>query len=335
MRCLLIAMLLLLCAPLWANVTLKLKGEDREFNAEIVRVDGESVTYLRGRRESTARLADFELPSVYRIKAAVASGGDDWLNLARFALHRALYAKAIEAAERAATRDGALHARAERIKLTAQELHADTLVEQIWVLLDDSKPDEARQLLEFVIERYPDTAGAERARILQSTVTRVELEIRARELAEKAREAQTQADADEQDRRKHIDDWIEEFRQQIEQANELRRQGDSEAANRQVSRAISRYTDASRILLSVRQGLADGRRHMVYRGQNETADEIDRMARNRLVTTYDNWAHQLFMAGLYDQADDICTRGLKLDPGNRRLLLLKVDLDEARHGMNR
>jgi tetratricopeptide (TPR) repeat protein len=331
MRWLVLLCCLLFCAPVWA-LTLKLKAEDREFRADSVALEGDSVTYVRSRREFTAPLQDFEPLSVYRIRASLAASGDDWLVAARYALTRSLYEQAVEAADKAIS-EGAPEA--ERVLETARVLHADALVEQASDLLHEQDPAGAKAILERVLADYADAPSAAKADVLLSTVTRVELDLRARELERAAIEAQAEADADESRRRQPVDEWLAEFGRQIERANELRVQGEREAAGDRPTRAVGRYSEAVTILLNVRRSLAAGRRHLVYRGQNEVADDMDERAKAALVNAYERWANYLFYAQLYDQSVEICNRGLRLAPGDRRLLTLKVDLDEARHGMNR
>ena len=66
----LLALVLALAAPLWA-VKLKLKAEEKDFEADIVSiVDGE-VTYRKGRREYTVPLEDFETASQFAAMQAV------------------------------------------------------------------------------------------------------------------------------------------------------------------------------------------------------------------------------------------------------------------------
>jgi tetratricopeptide (TPR) repeat protein len=325
---------LVCCAPVWA-LTLKLKNDAREFRVESVSLDGDNVTYVRGRREFTVPLQDFEPLSVYRIRASLAQDHDDWMVAGRYALSRSLYEQAVEAAGHAKSAAGEGSPDAQQLLDTARELHAHALVEAASDLLHEQEPAKAREKLEQVRRDYADTGSAVKADVLLSTVTRVELDLRARELERAAIEAQAEADADESRRRQPVDEWLAEFGRQIERANELRIQGETEVAGNRPTRAAGHYSEAANILRNVRRSLADGRRHLVYRGQNEVADEVEERATEALVNVYERWANYLFYAQLYDQAVDICNRGLRLAPGDRRLLTLKVDLDEARHGMNR
>lgn len=48
-----------------------------------------------------------------------------------------------------------------------------------------------------------------------------------------------------------------------------------------------------------------------------------------MVDTYERWVSHLFAMKNFAFASKVCERGLELDPKDRRLLALKVDIDEV------
>jgi tetratricopeptide (TPR) repeat protein len=314
-------------APLAAE-RVKLKAEDKDFEATIQRVDGDTVTYTRGRKELTARLDDFEPASAFEIKRKFTpEEGAGFLKLASFALHRALYAKAGETAREAARLDPALQTQAERVQSTARILQADALVESASVHLDRREVEPARTLFKQVVEQFGDTPARLKAEILLGTLDRVELEIKARELEQLARKAQEDADATERAKRKPVDDWLAELAAQVEANRRTKMSGDTENVGNQLQRGLPIYEDVVKALNEIRKRITENRQHFVYRGQNEQATTIDKAAQDLIVDTYERWVYYLYRAARYETAANLCNTALKIAPADRRLLSLKVDID--------
>src|SRR5690606_6423145 len=121
---------------------------------------------------------------------------------------RALYNDAANTALQAARLDPSLEDRAERIAGTARYLHADQLVDAAMTHLDRQEVEPARAAFSQVIEKYADTPARVKAEVLLGTLERAALEIKARELEKRARQAEAEADATERARRKPADDWL-------------------------------------------------------------------------------------------------------------------------------
>ncbi len=319
--------LLLAAAPLWA-VKLKLKADAEEFEAAVLNFDGENVTYRRGRKELTAKLADFEHASAFEIKKQYTrEDGAEWLELARFALHRALYTQAHDTARQAASLDPRLQPQVERVLNTARYLQADALLERGSVALDEQKIDDARRLLTQVIEQFPDTPAKVKAEILLGTLDRVALEIKAKELEEAARKAQEAADADERKKRKPTDDWLNELSAQVDAQRDVKRAGDTECVANRIHKGLPMYENVVKALETIRKQIEGNRHYYTFRGQMEQANSIDKAAKTLMVDTYERWVYYLYFNARYDVAAGVCNTALKLAPSDRRLLSLKVDID--------
>lgn len=320
--------LLLAASPLFA-VKLKLRAEEAEFEATVESFDGETVVYRKGRREFTAKLDDFEYASGFEIKKQFTPDtGSAKLELARWALHRGLYVPAHDTAAEAAKLDEKLASHAQRVQNSARYLQADALLDKGNAALDSKNVEEARKLFTQVIELFPETPARTKAEVLLGTLDRVALELKARELEEAARKAQEDADADERKKRKPIDDWLSEQEAVVSSNAETKREADTECAFGRIHKGLPLYESAVKSLENVRKLLANNRHHYTYRGQIEQANTIDQAAKNMMIDIYERWVFYLYRGARYDVASQVCNTALKLAPSDRRLLSLKVDIDE-------
>jgi hypothetical protein len=87
------------------------------------------------------------------------------------------------------------------------------------------------------------------------------------------------------------------------------------------------YEDVVKALNEIRKRITENRQHFVYRGQNEQATTIDKAAQDLIVDTYERWVYYLYRAARYETAANLCNTALKIAPADRRLLSLKVDID--------
>ncbi|MCA8913692.1 MAG: hypothetical protein KDB82_18555 [Planctomycetes bacterium] len=314
-------------APLWA-VKVKLKSEDKEFEADILKLEDGQVTYKKGRKENTVPLNDFEPESQFVIKDEMTGNlGHELLGLARFALHRGLYRQARDTAKKAML-DDAVKDAAQRLMDVALILEADTALDKAIEALDAKDVEKAGPMLQDVKTRYASTPAALKADILLSTLKRVELEVKAAELEEEAKKAQAEADADEQKRRRPIDDWLTELEEQVGKHGDTKAEADKDCLDNNLSRGLPKYQDAVEALKTIRDKLKDNRKLLKYRGQDEHADRIDDKARVLIIECYYSWASNLYRGQRYDVAATVCAKGIEMDPKDRRFLSLKVDIDE-------
>lgn len=327
-RLLILLLVFAFAAPLWA-VKVKLKAEDKEFEAEIENLQDGEVTYRKGRKQFTAPLEDFELPSQFAIMA-LRSGetGDELMHLARFALHRGLYSEAQQTAAKAAKLEG-FNDKAERLSAVARNLEADALLDKGIAALDDKDVERARPLLQEVISRFPDTPAAVKAEVLLGTLKRVELEVRAAQLEKEAKQAQADADAEEQKRRAPIDDWLTELESQVAAGTETKKEADEDCKQGYIIRGLPKYENTVKAMETLRNNLAKNRSLLKYRGQEAHADRIDDKAKGLTLECYYSWAWYLYKAERYEVAASVCKRGIAMDPKDRRFLSLKVDIDEV------
>jgi hypothetical protein len=323
---LLLAMLLF-ATPLYA-VKLKLKAEAAEFDATVTRLEGDTVHYRKGRKDFTAKLDDFEPASAFLIrKDAAGNAADARLELARFALLRGLYAEArVECEAAAANAD--LKAEADRIRAIARALEADALYDKGVSALDALNVEEAGRVLRQVDTDFGDTPAAAKARILLGTLNRVELEIKARQLEEEARKAQEVADDDERKKRRPIDEWLAEFETQLTELTRNKATADQECLDLNINKGLPRYDETVKSLETIRKSISQNRHLLKFRGQEELATRIDDGCRQLMIECFERWAYFLYRAARYETAHTIVSRGIALDPKDRRLLSLKVDIDE-------
>lgn len=328
-RALLIASALLLSAPL-AAVKLKLKTDEKEQETTVVRLAGDEVTIRRGRKDLTVRLDDFEPASAYVVrKQFTEDKAAPMLELARFAVHRGLWKEARESAASAVKLDAGMKGQADALAAVADVLEGDELCEQAASLLAEGKAAEARPLLEDVVRRLRSTPAGVRAEVLLGTLQQVEEANRARALEEEARKAQESADADERKKRAPVDDWLAGLQQDVKANGERKLEADRDCEDGKLQAGLPKYDNVIKAAERTRKALAENRHLLTFRGQPEQADTLDQRCLRLMVDTFERWAHHLYRAQRYDAAAEVCARGIALDPKDRRLLALKVDIDEV------
>ena len=322
-------LLALACAaPLW-GVRLKLKAADKDFDATNISLLEETVSYRIGRRDHTAKLDDFELESQFIIKRHVTEKTPEAeLDLARWAMHRELYRQAGDIARKLVPVP-ALRDDAEAIVDACHILEADQLLDRAVVLLDAQDVAAARPLLEEVVSRFPATPARVKADVLISTLKNIELELKAAALEEEARKAQADADADERKKRAHIDVWLEGLDVQINENTETKKVADEDCTANQITRGMPKYDNVVKAMEKLQKAIDDNRKILTFRGQTETADRIYERARKLIVECLYSWAFHANRTARYDVAANICARGIRMDPKDRRFLSLKVDIDEV------
>jgi hypothetical protein len=326
-RLIVIALVFAFAAPLWA-VKVKLREDDKDFNADIVKVEDGKVTYKKGRKEYTVPLADFELESQFAIMDDQTGNlGPELIGLARFAMHRGLYEHARETAKKAMF-DDAVKDAAQRLSDVAFILQADAALDKAIEALDAKDVEKAGPLLQGVKKDFAGTPAALKADILLGTLKRVELEVKAAELEKEAKKAQAEADADEQKRRRPIDEWLTELEEQVATHTKTKQEADKDCIDNNISRGLPKYENVVEALKTIRENLTKNRKLFKYRGQDQHADRIDGKARRLIIECFYSWAYNLYRAQRYDVAATVCARGIKMDPKDRRFLSLKVDIDE-------
>ena len=321
-------LILAFAAPVWA-VKVKLKAEDKDFEATIVSLSDGTVIYRKGRKDFTVKLEDFELSSQFVIMdESLGNTGPELMDLARFALHRGLYAEAQKTASAAAKLDGFAEP-AQKLARVAFNLEADAVLDDAIAALDAQDTARARPLLEDVIARFANTPAAIKADILLGTLKRVELEVKAAELEKEAKEAQAEADAAEQKKRQPIDDWLTELESQVETNATTKSEADEDCRTGYTNRGLPKYENIVKSMETVRASLSKNRNLLKYRGQDTQADKIDDKAKQLIIECFYSWAYYLYMGARYETAVTICKRGIDMAPADRRFLSLKVDIDEV------
>jgi len=318
----------LLAAPLFA-VKLKLKSEDKEAETTILALSGDTVTFKRVRKDFTARIDDFEPDSAFIIKKQfTAEEAGPLLELARFALHRALYPEAREAARNAVRKDSGVEADANATILLTDFLEADRMLDAANTQIETGKPADARVTLTTIKTRFAHTPAAIKAEVLLSTIDAVELELRAKQLEDEARKAQESADADERKKRQPIDDWLSNLQDQVKAAEDKKIEADADCNANKASLGLPKYEAAVNSAGKLRKAIEDNLKLLKYRGQAELAERLDQRARQLTINCYERWGYQLYRLQRYDVASEVVAKGLTMDPRDRRLLQLKVDIDE-------
>lgn len=329
MRLVLLALLTtLLASPLWA-VKLKLKSEDKEAETTVTSLSGDVVSFKRGRKDFTARIDDFEPASALLIKRQFTPEEPrPQLELARFALHRGLYPAAREQARAAQKLDGALAPEAAALAELCDILEADAALAAAEGLIEAGKVAEARAALAAIRTKFAATPAATRASVLLSTLDAVELELRARQLEEEARKAQEGADADERKKRQPIDEWLSSLQEQVKSAEDKKIEADADCNAGKPLTGIPKYESAVNSAARLTRTLEENRGLLKYRGQPEAADRLAQRLRQLSIDCYERWGYQLFRLQRYDVAREVVSKGITLDPRDRRLLQLRVDIDE-------
>ncbi|MHC4841108.1 MAG: hypothetical protein ACYTDT_09165 [Planctomycetota bacterium] len=322
-------LLLLFAAPVHA-VEVKLSGEAKSFEPKELRLEGDMVHWKKGRKDKSAALSDFERPSQFLIKQRFTKKDSAaQLELASFALHRGLF-KQTRVCLKLAEKDESLATQIASIVLIANNLEADELIQQARELLDESKTEEARPKLQRVLDDFPKTLAADDAQVLLTTLDRVALEAEARELEKKAKDAQKDADASLSKKRAPIDDWLDVLQQQVTTDRETYTAANADCLANKVHLGLPKFEDAANSLIKLRKSIEKNRHELKYRGQPERADKIDGDCKKLLIDVYERWGYYLYQRTSYKRAAEVCDLGLKLNPRDRRLLRLKLDIDDWR-----
>lgn len=328
MRLAVLACLLVLAPPLLA-VKLKLKAEDKEAETQVLALNDDEVSYRRGRKDAIARIDDFEPASAFVIKRQFTPNEPrPTLELARFAMHRALYSAARDTARAAHKLDVALAAEADTVIRVADIIEAERMVDAGIAQIEAGKPVDARVTFTSVRQMFPATPSAIKAEVLLSTLEGVELELKARQLEEEARKAQDQADADERKKRQPVDDWLGAVQEQVKAAEDKKTEADADCAGARTHLGLPKYEANVNAMIKLRKNIDENRKMLKFRGQEGQADALDARAKRVIIECYERWAFYLYRLERYQMAADLCARGIALDPKDRRLLALKVDIDE-------
>lgn len=329
----LLLMLCLFAAPLSA-IDVKLAGEDKPFKPKELRLQGDMVHWKKGRKGKSAALSDFERPSQFLIKRLFTDKATaDQLELARFALHRGLFTEA-RSCLKLVEKDETLAIKINALVSLLDMLEADSMVLMARNLLDESKPDDARPLLQRVIDDFAETLSVVDARVLLSTLDRVALEALARNLEKKAKAAQKDADASEAKKRAPIDDWLDALQMQVKENGDLFAEADKDCLAQKMHWGLPKFENAANSIIGLRKNLDKNTHELKYRGQLVRAEKIDGECNRLLISIYERWGYYLYKRASYKAAADICNLGLKLDARDRRLLRLKLDIDDWRQAQD-
>lgn len=324
----LVLLLALLASPL-AAVKLKLKAEEKEVETTVNALNGDEVSFTRARKDSIAHIDDFEPASAFLIKKQFTPAqARPTLELARFASHRALFAQSRDTAVAALRLDASLKAEVDGLVLVADVLEAEQMVEAALNHIEAGKSTDARTVLTSVREKFSHTPSAIKAEVLVGSLDGVELAARARQLEEEARKAQDAADAEEGRKRKPVDDWLASLEEQIKAAEAKKVEADTDCQQGKLVQGLPKYESTVNTGVKLRKAIEENRKLLKWKGQPEHADRLDERAKKVMIDCYERWATHLYRLQRYEYAADLCARGIALDPADRRLLALKVDIDE-------
>ncbi|GIK51920.1 MAG: hypothetical protein HUU03_10740 [Planctomycetaceae bacterium] len=326
-----LALLLLavLAGPLWA-LKVTLKSEEKPIDVTPLRLEGGNVVVKRGSKEMTYALDDFVAESAFEIrKSLTAREARPLMALARFALHRDLYAQARDSAREAASLDASLATEQQEVVSLSDTLEAEALYARANAEIDAADAEGARKTLTGLMQRFKDSPAARRAQALLSVLDQLAAEIKARQLQEEARKAQEAADAELKKKRQPIDDWLYEFEVQLGKDERRLSEADGDARAGHTGRGLGAMEEIVNNCAKARESLVKNESYLIYKGQKERAAAISERAKRLMVDTYERWVSHLFAMKNFAFASKVCERGLELDPKDRRLLALKVDIDEV------
>ncbi len=318
-----------LAGPLFA-LKVTLKSEEKPFEATPLKLNGKSLTFKRGSKEVTLDIDLFVPESAYELKKALtAREGKAQLELARFGLHRDLFSQAREAAGSAAVLDKSLGGDLAQLVELIDSLESEALFSQANTALDASDVEGARKTLNSLGEKFKGTSAARRGEALLSTLDQLAAELKARQLEDEARKAQDAADAELRKKRQATDDWLYEFEVQLGQDEQKLKDAEVDADAGRTSKGLGAMEEIVSGCTKIRDSLNKNQGYLIYRGQPERAIDIDARAKRLTIDAYERWANHLFSIKNFALASKICERALELDPKDRRLIALKVDIDEV------
>lgn len=320
---------LALAGPLWA-LKVTLKSEEKPFEATPLKIEGHTLTYKRGSKELTCAIDDFVAESAFELKRALTSrAAAPLLDLARFALHRDLFTPARECAKEAQSLDAGLAGDCAQVAALCDTLESELLFVQANTCLDAADVEGARARLNSLLSRFAGSSAARRGEALLSTLDQLAAELKQKALEEEARKAQEQADAEVRKKRQPIDDWLQEFDTQLNRDEQRLRDADADANAGRTGKGLTAMEEIVNASQKVRDALAKNAHVLQYDGQVLRAKDIDDRAKKLIVDSYERWASHLFAMKNFALAGKTCERALEIDPRDRRLLALKVDIDEV------
>ena len=318
-----------LAGPLWA-LKVTLKTEDKPFEATPLKLEGHALTYKRGSKELTCAIDDFVAESAYELKRALtAREAAPLLDLARFALHRDLFTQARDGAKEAQLLNAGLAGDCAQVAALCDTLESETLYAQANACIDAADVEGARARLNALLSRFRGNSAARRGEALLSTLDQLAAELKQKALEEEARKAQEQADAEVRKKRQPIDDWLQEFDSQLNRDEQRLRDADADATAGRTGKGLAAMEEIVNAGQKVRDALAKNAHVLQYDGQVLRAKDIDERAKKLIVDSYERWASHLFAMKNFALAGKTCERALEIDPKDRRLLALKVDIDEV------
>lgn len=326
-------MLALICfalaGPLSAlKVTLKL--EDKPFEASPLKLDGNTLTYKRGSKEFTCSIDDFVADSAFELKKALTPREPrPMLELGRFALHRDLFERARECGRDALALDKGLAGELAQLNDVADTLESEGLFALANGCLDAADVEGARKHLNNLLARFKNSAASRRGEALLATLDQLATELKQKALEEEARKAQELADSELRKKRQPIDDWLQEYDTQLNSDEQRLRDADADARAGRTGKGLAAMEDIVNASVKIRDGLVKNSAYLIYDGQVDRAKAIDERALKLIVDSYERWGNHLFAMKNFALASKMCERGLEYDPKDRRLLALKVDIDEV------
>lgn len=318
-----------LAGPLFA-LKVTLKFEDKPFEASPQKLDGNTLTYKRGSKEFTCSIDDFVADSAFELKKALTPReAKPLLELARFAVHRDLFERARECARDALALDKGLSGELAQLNVLADTLESETLFAQANACIDAADVEGARKQLNTLLARFKGSAACRRGEALLATLDQLASELKQKAMEEEARKAQDLADAETRKKRQPIDDWLQEFDSQCNTDEQRLRDADADARAGRTGKGLATMEEIVNGSVKIRDSLVKNASYLVYDGQVDRAKAIDERALKLIIDAYERWSNHLFAMKNFALASKMCERGLEFDPKDRRLLALKVDIDEV------
>jgi hypothetical protein len=318
-----------LAGPLFA-LKVALKLEERPFEATPLKLDGNSLTYKRGSKEFTCSIDDFVADSAFELrKVLTPREAKPLLELARFALHRELYTQARDCGKDALALDKGIAGDLAQLSALADVLESEALYSQANACIDAADVEGARKQLNTLIARFKGSSACRRGEALLATLDQLATELKQKAMEEEARKAQDLADAELRKKRQPIDDWLQEFDTQLGADEARLRDADADARAGRTGKGLGAMEEIVNATMKIRDGLTKNASYLIYDGQVDRAKAIDERALKLIVDSYERWGNHLFTMKNFALASKMCERGLEFDPKDRRLLSLKVDIDEV------
>lgn len=318
-----------LAGPLCA-LKVTLKSEEKAFEATPLKLEGHALTYKRGSKELSCHIDDFVADSAYEMKKALTPReAAPLLELGRFALHRELFAQARDCVKEAQALDKGVAGDGAQVAALCDTLESEALFAQATACIDAADVEGARAKLNALAARFRGSSAAKRGEALLATLEQLAAELKQKALEEEARKAQEQADAEVRKKRQPIDDWLSEQNTQLNTDEQKLRDADADATLGQTGKGLAAMEQIVNATTKLREGLSKNAPYFVYDGQATRAKDIDERAKRLIVDCYERWSSHLFAMKNFALASKQCERGLELDPKDRRLLALKVDIDEV------